>query len=147
MSQSCPISLRSVDSNLVRIISFQVAIITSIFMLTHALAIALFLVFDFSMRLFRHTYLSPFQVMGQFMLVKFKIKPLYSDEAPKRFALFLGFAMAWFLLLFTLLGFIKTALVIAGILLLCTVIETIFDFCIGCKMYAFIQLSKGIFSK
>lgn len=147
MSQSCPISLQSVDSNLVRIVSFQIAILTSIFIFTHSLAIALSLLFDFSMRLFRYTQLSPFQVLGQFILTKLHINPKYSDEAPKRFALFLGFFMAWFLLLFTVIGFVKVALLIAGILVLCTIIETVFDFCIGCKMYAIIQLSKGIFSK
>jgi len=147
MSQSCPISLRSVDSNLIRIISFQVAILSLIFIFTHTLTFALLLLFDFSMRLFRYTKLSPFQVIGEFIITKFNIKPKYSNEAPKRFALFLGFAMAWFLLLFTLLGFIKTALIIAGILVLCTIIETILNFCIGCKIYYFMKISKGIFVK
>jgi len=39
------------------------------------------------------------------------------------------------------------AMVLATILLFCALLETLFDFCIGCKIYYAIELSKGFFKK
>jgi hypothetical protein len=144
MSPSCPISTRRVDSNMVRVISFQVALFTTIFLITQESFFAFVLVFDFLMRALRLSKFSPFEFVGRFVIAGWGIAPKLCDESPKRFALFLGLTTSLFLVVFYLAGFTTFATVIAVILLFCALLETLFDFCIGCKIYYAIQIGKGL---
>lgn len=144
MSPSCPISTRRVDSNMVRVISFQVALFTVILLVTQESAFAFVLLFDFFMRALRQTNFSPFQMIGKFVITGWGIAPKLCDESPKRFALYLGLVTSLFLVVFYTSGFTTLATVIAVILLICALLETLFDFCIGCKIYYAIQIVKGL---
>ncbi len=144
MSPSCPISTRRIDSNMVRVISFQVALFTVILLMTQEIFFALVLLFDFFMRAIRKSSFSPFQIVGQFVLTGWGIAPKLCDESPKRFALYLGLITSLFLVVFYLAGFTTLATSIAVILLICALLETLFDFCIGCKIYYAIQIGKGL---
>ena len=144
MSQTCPISTRRVDSNMVRIISFQVALFTVILLLTQESIFALILLFDFFMRALRLSNFSPFEIVGNFVLKGWGIAPKLCDESPKRFALYLGLVTSLFIVVFYFAGFTTFATVIAIILLICALLETLFDFCIGCKLYYAIQIGKGL---
>ena len=143
MSPSCPISIRRVDSNMVRIISFQVALFTVILLLTQESIFALILLFDFTIRAFRQAKLSPFSIVAEFVLKGWGVAPKLCDESPKRFALYLGLIASLFLVVFYLAGFTTLATSITVILLICALLETLFDFCIGCKIYYAIQIGKG----
>ena len=144
MSPSCPISTRRVDSNMVRVISFQVVLFTVLLLITQESIFALVLVFDFFMRAIRQSNFSPFQIVGQFILTGWGIAPKLCDESPKRFALYLGLLTSLFLAVFYLAGFTTLATYITVILLICALLETLFDFCIGCKIYYAIQIGKGL---
>ncbi len=146
MAQACPISLRRVDSNMVRAISFQVALFTIILLITQETIFALVLLFDFVMRTFRLSQLSPFHVVSKFVLTGWGVAPKLCDESPKRFALYLGLVASLFLVLFYMAGFSTFATIITVILLICALLETLFDFCIGCKIYYAIQIGKGYIS-
>ncbi|MBT8344157.1 MAG: DUF4395 domain-containing protein [Sulfurovum sp.] len=143
MSPSCPISTRRVDSNMVRIISFQVALFTMILLVTQESFFAWVLLFDFFVRALRQTNFSPFQIVGNFALSGWGIAPKLCDESPKRFALYLGLVTSLFIVIFYFAGFTIFATAIAIILLICALLETLFDFCIGCKIYYIIQIVKG----
>jgi len=140
MSQTCPISNRRVDSNMVRVISFQVTLFTVIFLLTAEITFALVLLFDFFMRTIRQQNLSPFHMIGKFILTGWGVAPKLCDESPKRFALYLGLIISLLLVVFYFSGFTLFATSISVVLLICTLMETVFDFCIGCKIYYTIQL-------
>ena len=140
MSLSCPISTRRVDSNMVRVISFQVALFAVVLLVTQESAFALMLLFDFFMRTVRQSKFSPFQVVGNFILTGCGIAPKFCDESPKRFALYLGLIISLFLVVFYMAGFTAFATSITIILLICALLETLFDFCIGCKIYYAIQI-------
>ncbi len=144
MSPSCPISTRRVDSNMVRIISFQVALFAMIFLVSQESFFALVLVFDFFMRAIRQSNFSPFQIVGTFVLKGWGIAPKLCDESPKRFALYMGLVTSLFVVIFYVAGFTTVATVLAVILLICALLETLFDFCIGCKIYYAIQIVKGL---
>lgn len=143
MAQTCPISLRRVDSNMVRAISFQVALFTVILLITQESIFALILLFDFFMRTLRQLHLSPFHIISKFVLDGWGIAPKLCDESPKRFALYMGLVTSLFLVVFYSAGFTAFATVITVILLICALLETLFDFCIGCKIYYAIQIVKG----
>jgi len=144
MSPSCPISTRRVDSNMIRVISFQVALFTVILLITQESLFALVILFDFFIRALRQSNFSPFQVVGKFVLSGWGVAPKLCDESPKRFALYLGLLTSLFLVIFYIAGFTTFATAIAVILLICALLETLFDFCIGCKVYYAIQIGKGL---
>ena len=140
MSQSCPISTRRVDSNMVRIISFQVALFTVVLLVTQEAFFAFVLLFDFFIRTLRQSQFSPFQIIGNFILTGWGIAPKHCDESPKRFALYLGLIISLFLVVFYTVGFTVFSTSVSIILLICALLETLFDFCIGCKIYYAIQI-------
>jgi len=144
MSPSCPISTRRVDSNMVRVISFQVVLFTVILLITQDSLFAFVLLFDFLMRAIRQTNFSPFQIVGNFIITGWGIAPKLCDESPKRFALYLGLVTSLFLVILYAVGLTKFATAITIILLICALLETLFDFCIGCKIYYAIQIGKGL---
>jgi len=143
MAQVCPISTRRVDSNMIRAISFQVALFTVIFLLSQESFFALVLLFDFLMRALRLSNLSPFHIVGTFVLTGWGIAPKLCDESPKRFALYLGLVTSLCIVIFYMADFTVFATGLAMVLLICALLETLFDFCIGCKIYYAIQIGKG----
>lgn len=144
MYPSCPISTKRVDSNMVRVISFQVALFTVILFITQESFFAMVLLFDFFVRSIRKSAFSPFQIVGKFVLDGWGIAPKLCDESPKRFALYLGLLISLFLFLFYMLGLNTLATSISVILFICALLETVFDFCIGCKIYYAIQIGRGL---
>ncbi len=142
MSPSCPISQRRIDTNLVRVVSFQVLLFILLFSVTQMPLFLLLVLFDFVARVFRQDAFSPFRQSARFILSKWHVKPHYTDESPKRFALFLGLGMTLLIGLLTLFGFIKTAVVVSIVLIICSFLEVLFDFCIGCKLYYALQILK-----
>ena len=144
MSPSCPISTRRVDSNMVRVISFQVALFTVILLFTQESIFALILLFDFFIRTIRKPKFSPFYHVATFILTGWGVAPKLCDESPKRFALYLGLVASLFLAVFYLAGFTTFATVITVILLICALLETLFDFCIGCKIYYALQILNSM---
>jgi hypothetical protein len=143
---SCPISARRVDSNMVRIISFQVAFFAVILLLTQESFFAFLLLFDFAVRIFRFQKLSPFYLFATFILAGWGIAPKLCDESPKRFALYLGLFISSIVVILFAANLMHIATFIVAILLVCALLETLFDFCIGCKIYYAIQITKGIIS-
>ncbi len=142
MSPSCPISNKRIDTNLVRVVSFQVLLFTVLFSVTHSLVFVFVILFDFMMRVFRKEKFSPFYVTASSILKHWNTVPRYSDESPKRFALYLGLLTTVAITVFAVFGFIKVAIFVALILIICTFLEVLFDFCIGCKIYYALQLVK-----
>ncbi len=135
MAPSCPISLQRVDSNFVRLISVQIASVSLLLLLTHNYLLVFLLFMDFSLRLLRVRAISPFAIVALFFVKKLQLTPRPSDEAPKRFALYLGWSMSLLMVLFVLFGVWNGVLFLAWILLACSMMEALFEFCIGCKLY------------
>lgn len=144
MVQVCPISFNRVDSNVVRGIAFAVVLVTTLFIITQEVFFAFILVFDFMVRSMRLSHLSLFYMISKIILKTWGIRPKLCDEAPKKFALYLGLFFSFTLFIFSLLDFELFTLSIAIILVLCALLETIFDYCIGCKIYHFIQVLRGV---
>ncbi len=142
MSKSCPISLRSIDSNLVRIISAQVSLVVMILLITKLPIFALILLFDFLARALRRQELSPFLLIGKSIVKILNLKENMCDEAPKRFALFMGLSISFTLSILYLINLPIYATIVSVILLICALLETMFDFCFGCKIYQILQLIK-----
>ena len=142
MSKTCPISLKSINSNIVRIISAQVSLITILLLITKLPIFALILSFDFSARALRKQEFSPFLLIGKSIVKLLNLKENICDEAPKRFTLFMGLSISFTLSILYFSNLIVLATIVSATLLICALLETIFDFCLGCKIYQILQLLK-----
>lgn len=139
MSETCPISIHRIDANFVRFVAFEVLMIGLLLLVTEHLFFSFLLLFDFSMRTFKINKLSPFANIAKLIIHCLDIKPKFCDEAPKRFSLYLGLGIVVFLTLFLTFGYTKVAAVLVVSLLICAFLESAFDYCIGCKIYYYIQ--------
>jgi len=142
MSASCPISQRRVDTQIVRAISVLISITAVLFLLTSNIFLAYLLLIDFSLRLFRKNEFSPFFQLSLAILRAFNIQPRMSDEAPKRFALYLGWAMSLMIVSFVAFGAATYATLFIAILFVCATLEMLFEFCVGCKVYQYLKVFK-----
>ncbi len=140
MAHSCPISLNRIDAHLVRIIALQVIVVALLLIGTNQLFFAFLLLFDFSVRTLNLKKISPFATVAKLIIKSFQINPQLCDEAPKRFALYLGLGIIGFFTLLFLFGFSKSAIILVAILIICASLEAAFDYCIGCKIYHYIQM-------
>ena len=145
MAQVCPISQRRVDMNLVRIVSFQIAICTILLLVSGEIFFGYVMLFDFTIRALRKNHLSLFHMIGSLLLKSLDILPKMTDEAPKRFALYLGLVSSLLIVIAHILGYDRIFFVIGTILFCCALLEFILDFCVGCKLYYFFQLLKKRF--
>lgn len=127
-----------------RMISSQVVLFTALFLLTHSRLFLFIILLDFIVRAFRKPELSLFSMTGKFILSSFSVAPKPCDEAPKRFALYLGLGTALIALLLSAFGFGIASYVVAGILFVCASLEALFDFCIGCRIYYALLFFKVI---
>jgi hypothetical protein len=135
MIQTCPISLQQIDSNFVRLIATQVSLVALLFFLTHNIVFIFLLLLDFSSRAIKKPKFSPFVFMAKGLITLLKMKPKLTNEAPKRFALYLGLVMTSLILILSFLGFIKFALILTLFLIFAALLEAVGNYCIGCKVY------------
>jgi hypothetical protein len=112
-------------------------------MITQEPFFAFILIYDFTVRVLRLFKLSPFFSIAQFFIVEWGVTPKLCDESPKRFALYMGFVISLILVVLFSMEYFSMAAMIAIILFFCALLETLFDFCIGCKIYYAIKISKG----
>jgi len=139
MTQSCPISFNRIDTNIVRIIALQVIVLAFLLLWSNNIFFAFILLFDFSVRTVNLKKLSPLSTVARFIIYSLQLKPQLSDEAPKRFALYLGLSIIGFFTLLLIFGFTKLAIIVIFILIFCASLETAFDYCIGCKIYHYLK--------
>ena len=135
MPKTCPISTRKINSKIVRLISAQVAMFALALAITKEPIFALVLCIDFVVRFFRLQKFSLFFILGQSISKILSLKPLFTDEAPKRFALIMGLIMSFILLVTYGLGFYSFGLIVVFIIFVCALLEALFDYCVGCKIY------------
>ena len=140
MTQSCPISFKRIDANFVRLIATQVIAIALLLLFTQHLLFAFILLFDFTARVLNFKHLSPFAFISKNIIGHFQIKAELCDEAPKRFALYLGLTIVSLLTLFYIFKLTIIASTLLIILLICAFLEAAFDYCIGCKVYYLLQV-------
>jgi len=139
MNESCPISLKNIDSNIVRLVALQTAIVGIIFVITKMPIFALILLYDFAIRGVRLPKFSPFTIVAKAIVKIFKLQPKSTDEAPKRFALFMGLFVLVLISILILINQEYIEIVLMVILIVCASLEAFFDYCVGCKVYWLIK--------
>ncbi len=136
---SCPLSFKQVDENLFRINALFVSLLVLVFLYTQMLSVILFLVFDFVIKLFFEQYPSPLTFLSRSVKKIFHIKDFLIDGGAKRLAGFFGLFFMLLLLGTYFLHSLPLSLIVAALYLLCSSLDILFGFCIGCKIYFIIK--------
>lgn len=139
MAKACPVNFQKVNENQIRFQAIFVAITAIIFAMSNWIVLPLLLIFDFFSKLFISQKLSPFAMASTVGLKIFNIKNKSVDSAPKIFASHLGLIFSVIIFIAAIFGFEVTASIVAIILAVCASLEAVFNYCLGCKIYAILH--------
>jgi hypothetical protein len=141
MINICPISNETVDEKNIRIVSFLTLILVIVGYFFSYWTF-LFLAIDFLLRIFCRNF-SPLKKISQILTKIFKIKKgKLIDAAPKKFSAGIGFIFSKIIFWLLFLNFIFIAKIFIIIFLIAVSLETFFNYCLGCKIYSFLQILK-----
>lgn len=135
----CPISRNTVNGQVVRLTGFMVALLVGLYAFTGSVYFIIFLFADFIIRGFTQLKVSPLAWIANkiSMALALQFKPI--DKAPKVFAARVGFV---FTSLSLVLFYVNplASIVIALILMTFALMESVFNFCVGCVVYTYLVL-------
>jgi hypothetical protein len=135
----CHLSTMRVDRNVVRITGLMMAAMIALYAVTGQIIFIIVIAVDYCIRAFTPMQHSPFSWMACQIarLLNLDQKPI--DKAPKIFAARVGFlfALAIVILYFV---FPVASLVVGLSLMSFALLESVFDFCVGCVVYTYIVL-------
>lgn len=131
----CPISKEQIDSYLSRMTVFLNVLLMLSYILTRNPIFLMVVVIDYLIRAFFNVKLSPVRFLAKYIRKIIKIEPKFIDLAPKVFAARLGFIFAFSALITFILGFEIVSIVITAFLMTLSILDSVFDFCLGCFVY------------
>jgi xanthosine utilization system XapX-like protein len=135
MPTTCPISNETVDERSARLCAFVVLIPLGLSLALASAWPALFLAVDFGLRGFGGRRWSPVARLARALTAQLGLSPRPTNGAPKAFAARLGFAFSVLVALAFLLGANTLGVVAGAPFALCAVMEGVFGFCVGCRIY------------
>lgn len=140
--KSCPITYKTVDQNIVRIVASEVSALGIFFIIYPSFAILALLLYDFFVRMIGYEKISPLYNIARVASKLFRVKKDKIDAGPKEFALKIGFLFALLLVILFLLDQAFATVVVMVVLTACALLEALFNYCIGCKMYMLLKKFK-----
>lgn len=135
----CPISSVKIDNNVGRLTVFQCAILLALYLWTGSPYLIFLVALDYGIRMTGNVTYSPLRWIAVKLAKATGLPTQFTDQAPKLFASRVGFLFAASSALLFPVSASASALV-AGILLLFTVLDSVFDFCVGCLTYSYVVL-------
>lgn len=139
MSNACPLSFKQVDSNVSRLSALFVVILVLTYLYTNSIYILFFLAIDFVMKLFLNPGISMITMFAELVKGLLNIKDKLADSGAKRLAGYFGLSFVLMLIAVHWLNIWLLTLSIALIFLSCSVLDVVFNYCIGCKIYFIIK--------
>jgi hypothetical protein len=135
----CPISSLRINGNAVRITGFMMAAMIALYAFTDSIYFLLAIAIDYFIRAATPVKYSPFSWLASKIADAFHLANHPIDKAPKIFAARVGFLFAFTA---ALLYFINptASLVVALSLMFFALLESVFDLCVGCIVYAYVVL-------
>ncbi|MCB9592737.1 MAG: DUF4395 domain-containing protein [Sandaracinaceae bacterium] len=129
----CPVSLERVDHNAVRVTGLLTVAMLAAYAISGWAVFAIVLAADYTVRAWTGGR-SPMQRLGGRIARGLGIPALMQDKAPKQFAARIGWMFA---VAASVLAFVSpTAGIVVGLSLLgFNVLDSVFDFCVGCWTY------------
>ena len=142
----CPVDFVQVNENRVRLNALWVLALLIGAMFIHAITLPVFtiLVIDFFLRAFSFGKYSPLHIWSGLVIKKLKMGNKPIDQAPKRFAAGIGFALSLLAVILYIFQFSQTLFILAIIFAAFAMLESFFSFCAGCYVYSFLLKAKII---
>lgn len=134
----CPVDFVAINENKARFVALLVFLLSVTFLFLGSWYIPLFLLVDFYLRGFNGGKYSLLFWVGGLAEKKIPLPNKPTDRGPKRFAAQVGFVMSLLLFVLAIAGLNFSALIVAGILVLFSFLESAFAFCAGCHLYTYI---------
>jgi len=135
MAHSCPVSFRQIDGTIARINAIFITLLVGIFLWTSFLSILYFLVLDFGFRVFGYHSWSPIFHASKLIKKLFSLKTHMTDGAAKKLAASFGLFFVLLMSVFGSLHLDKALYITSTILLICSSLEVLFNYCLGCEIY------------
>lgn len=139
MAQQCPLLFRQVDAAVIRINTLFVIAGVVAYLLSDAVAILVFVIVDFLIRLYGYKHLSPTQNGSLWIQRKLSIPSKMEDAGAKRLAAYFGVGFIIALVAFHVIGIGWAVHAIAAIYLFSASLDLFFGFCIACKLYYMVK--------
>jgi len=134
----CPISTQMIDSNVSRLTVFLNVILMALFIITLNPLYIIVVAIDYLIRAAFDIKYSPMRFIASsgIGLLNLEKKPI--NAAPKIFASRLGFVCALASASLILMGFTLASTIIVGLLMVLSIMDSIFNFCVGCLIYNYL---------
>ncbi|WP_456403596.1 DUF4395 domain-containing protein [Hydrogenimonas sp.] len=147
MARSCPVSHRRTDATIERIEAFLTALTVAAFIATCTFVMPLLLAVDFALKLLTHNRLGLFRPLSRGCREILRLPSRPVDDAPKRFARILGAAMSLNLILLYFFQLHTPAVILASLFIAFALLEALFDYCIGCRIYTIWRANANRFNR
>ncbi|MFH1505242.1 MAG: DUF4395 domain-containing protein [Candidatus Omnitrophota bacterium] len=144
MNKACPISNKTINGKAARINAIITAIFIACSLIPPYRWIIILLAIDFFIRGFLNNSYSLFTILSQKITNILKMKQNIINAGPKIFAAKIGFALSLIIPIFYALNLSLLAIIFSIIFMLCAILEALFAFCIGCKIYPLVRKFKKI---
>ena len=139
MSYSCPLNFENVDSNISRFSSLLVSLLVISYLITFNIFILYFLFYDFLAKLFCQKKYSIIYQISKLLKNLFRMKDVFSDGGAKRLAGFFGLFFILLLIAGNNLNLYVFSMVVGVIFIGCSLLDALFNYCLGCKIYFIIK--------
>lgn len=139
MSQYCPVNFEQVEANVARFSALFVSILIVSYLVTGSIYLLVFMLADFGVKLFINKKFSPINQISMLLKKVLVLKNKFTDGGAKRLAAYFGLIFTALLIVLHFVDIWLLTLVVAGIFLSCALLEFIFEYCLGCKIYFIIK--------
>jgi hypothetical protein len=134
----CPISVRRIDNHVARWNAVFTLMFLSVFVISGNILPVVFLLLDFILRSGRFSRMSPIAFISKTTLRVLEIQPNVINAGPKIFAVRIGIIFNVLIILFWFIQLYSMAFFFTGIFGLCAFLESVFDYCVACRIYPFV---------
>ncbi|HWB25619.1 MAG TPA: DUF4395 domain-containing protein [Chitinophagaceae bacterium] len=134
----CPVSDELIDSNVSRLTVFLNVVLMALFIITLKPIFIYLVAADYFIRAALKVQYSPLRLVALTAINSLSLQKKPINLAPKIFASRLGFLCALASSVLVFLGFPVAAAIVAGFLMILSVMDSVFNFCVGCIIYNYI---------
>lgn len=139
MSQTCPITFEKIDSTVSRFTSFSISAFIIYYLVTNNEYILYFLFIDFLIRTFYKKDYSPVFLISKFLKKILRLKDRPYDGGAKKLANYFGVLFVVLLIIGNYFSLELYTYVVGIIFLSCALLDSFFNYCVGCNIYFIIK--------
>jgi hypothetical protein len=134
----CPVSDKKINERVARINGFFTVLLLILSGLTQSIYPVALLAFDFLLRSSDYSKYSIIGISSKSIVRYFGLNEYIINAGPKIFAARLGFILSSLIVLFFVLNANLSALAIASVLALFSILEAAFGLCVACEIYPYV---------